>query len=67
MMNCMEATRLISEAQDRRLSLQERMALKLHTSMCSGCRNFSRQAPLLGQAARVYAKGDDTESDDHPR
>lgn len=67
MMNCMEATRLLSEAQERKLSLRERMPLKLHTSMCSGCRNFSRQVPLLRQAARAYAKGECTEPDDHPQ
>ncbi|MDT8399861.1 MAG: hypothetical protein RQ899_14740 [Pseudomonadales bacterium] len=55
MINCEHVTRLSSEQQERRLSLRERLVLKLHTLMCRGCRNFDRQLPLLRQAARHYA------------
>ncbi|MDD2845062.1 MAG: zf-HC2 domain-containing protein [Rhodoferax sp.] len=56
-MNCRQATRLISESQDRPLSLPERMTLKMHVMMCTGCKNFSLQIPFLSQAMKAYAKG----------
>lgn len=59
MMNCQQATRLISESQDRALSLSEKMALKVHVMMCAGCKNFSLQIPFLSQAMKAYAKGVD--------
>jgi hypothetical protein len=57
MMNCQQATRLISESQDRALSLSEKMSLKMHVLMCAGCKNFSLQIPFLSQAMKAYAKG----------
>lgn len=57
MMNCQQATRLISESQDRPLSLSEKLALKMHVLMCAGCKNFSLQIPFLSQAMKAYAKG----------
>lgn len=59
MMNCQETTRLISESQERPLSLPEKLNLKLHVMMCSGCKNFSLQVPFLSQAMRAYAHGQD--------
>lgn len=59
MMNCQQATRLISESQDRTLSLSEKMTLKMHVLMCAGCKNFSLQIPFLSQAMKAYAKGVD--------
>lgn len=58
-MNCLEATRLISESQERSLSLPEKMTLKMHVMMCSGCKNFSLQVPFLGKAMRAYAQWED--------
>ncbi len=57
MMNCQQATRLLSEAQDRELSLKDRAGLKMHVVMCSGCRNFGRQMGTLRDIAQSYAKG----------
>lgn len=59
MMNCLEATRLISESQERRLSVPEKVTLKMHVMMCSGCKNFSLQVPFLGKAMRAYAQWED--------
>lgn len=59
MLNCKKATRLLSESQDRTLAVPERMSLKMHVMMCSGCRNFGKQMHTLRQAARAYAKGED--------
>lgn len=57
MLNCKNVTRLYSESQERTLSLSERMSLKLHVLMCSGCRSFGQQMPILRQVVRAYAKG----------
>jgi predicted anti-sigma-YlaC factor YlaD len=62
MMNCQQATRLLSDARERELSLKERAALKVHVMMCSGCRNFGKQMGILGDIARNYVKGVDGES-----
>lgn len=58
MMNCKQATRLLSDAQERELTLKERVAVKLHVMMCSACRNFGSQMGTLRGLARNYAKGD---------
>ncbi len=57
MMNCQEATRLMSESQERPLALSEKAPLKLHTMMCAGCRNFGEQMKALRVMTRTYAKG----------
>jgi len=59
-MNCHQTTKLLSDAQERTLSWKERLAIRLHISMCSGCRNFAHQMPVLRKIARVYAKSEDS-------
>lgn len=60
MMNCHDATFLSSQSRERKLSFSERMKLRLHVGMCSGCTNFERQLPLLGAAATALAKSTDS-------
>ena len=55
-MICRDATRLMSEAQERPLSITERVSLKLHVIMCSGCHNFKDQMNSLRLMTRAYAK-----------
>ncbi len=64
MMNCQQATKLISESQDRALSLPEKMSLKVHVMICSGCKNFSLQVPFLSKAMKAYAKGINEDTDE---
>lgn len=59
MLNCHEATRLMSEAQERKLSLKEKSALEVHRMMCSGCRNFGKQMQVLHEIAHAYVQGAD--------
>lgn len=54
MLSCKESTRLLSEAQDRKLSLAEKVQLELHLSMCNGCKNFKSQMRFLREACRRY-------------
>ncbi|GIX22662.1 MAG: hypothetical protein KatS3mg121_1445 [Gammaproteobacteria bacterium] len=57
MLSCEETSRLLSEARERRLGWRQRLALRLHLALCSGCRRFGRQLDLLGRAARRYVRG----------
>lgn len=63
MMNCQQATKLISDSQQRALSLPDKLSLKVHVMMCSGCKNFSLQVPFLSKVMKAYAKGLDEGND----
>ncbi len=56
MMNCVEATRLISDAQEHTLSTRDRLALQVHLLLCKGCKNFSLQIPFLRRTMRGYSE-----------
>ena len=43
MLTCKNTSRLISEGQERQLSLKERINLRLHIWMCKNCRRFEKQ------------------------
>jgi hypothetical protein len=58
MLNCKETTGLISQGQDRPLTTVERIRLRLHLLLCSGCRNFNRQLDFLRTALRRYRDRD---------
>ena len=61
MINCQQATRLMSDAQEGKLPLKDRAELKLHLMMCTGCRNFGKQMGVLREIAQAYAKVKDSE------
>jgi hypothetical protein len=54
MLSCKEATRLLSQAQDRRLSYGERIKLRLHLLACVACSRFSRQLAVLRDAVSRF-------------
>ncbi|PHV12740.1 zf-HC2 domain-containing protein [Chitinimonas sp. BJB300] len=56
MMNCKEATRMVSEGLDRDLALGEKLRLQLHLFICDYCRNFSKQGNFLRRAAQSANK-----------
>lgn len=51
-MNCLEATRALSEAQERELALGEQVPLQVHLALCQSCRDFGRQVRFLREAVR---------------
>ncbi len=55
MLNCHDATFLMSQGRERKLTFSERMKVRLHASMCSGCTNFERQLDQLSGAAKAFA------------
>ncbi len=63
MLNCKNATRLMSESQERPLSAMERMLLRLHVMMCSGCHNFKEQIGAMRLMTRTYAKRKNDQAD----
>ena len=57
MLSCKQVAELCSQELDRQLGLGERVSLKTHLMMCSGCSNYRRQMFTLRQLARAYADG----------
>ena len=60
MLTCKEVSRLVSQGLDRRLGFGERIALRVHLMICTGCTNFSRQVAFLRKAVARF--GDPSES-----
>ena len=53
MIDCKEASRLISQNADRHLPLARRLQLRLHLLVCDACTNFSRQVEQLRKGVRA--------------
>ncbi len=53
---CRDVSALVSRAMDARLSLGERLRVRLHLAICDACRRFARQVQLLRWGARQLAK-----------
>nr|WP_290697171.1 zf-HC2 domain-containing protein [Halomonas sp. UBA3074] len=51
MLMCREATGLMSLKQEKVLSLRDKIALRIHLSMCPACRHCARQFDLLHKIA----------------
>ncbi len=47
MLSCVKATELIELKEKAPLSFMEKMQLRMHISMCSGCRNYMKQTHLI--------------------
>lgn len=58
MLSCKQATELMSQEQDRALSVAERIGLRLHVWICAGCHNYRRQMHVLRAACRRFGGGD---------
>jgi predicted anti-sigma-YlaC factor YlaD len=52
MLDCRQASQLISQSLDRNLTLRERFALKLHLFICEFCRQFSQHLQTLHVALK---------------
>ncbi len=57
--NCLQASRLISESMDRPLSIFERAALFFHLLACDFCANYRKQLAFLREAmTRWWGRND---------
>lgn len=54
MVTCKDASRLLSQAQDRRLTLVERLKLRVHLAVCDACTRFSVQLAVMRRAMRQF-------------
>jgi len=50
MLNCKNATMLMSQSQDRPLALTQRISLRFHLLLCSGCNNYNKQMSFIRKA-----------------
>ena len=51
---CREVSELLSQAQERPLTLREKFALYVHLPLCNGCRNFRAQLTFIRRAVQEY-------------
>lgn len=56
--NCKHTSELLSQGQDRSLTLPEKIRLELHLLICERCRIFNRQLAFMRMALRRYRDGD---------
>ncbi len=52
MLSCVKATELMEMKGHVPLGLVKTMQLNIHTAMCSGCRNYMKQAKLIDELLR---------------
>lgn len=62
MLDCRHATLLVSQSMEQRLTLRQRLALRLHLMMCDACTQFRKQLQLLRAAVAQW--GHKVEHDD---
>ena len=55
---CREASQILSAAQDRPLTLREKVALYIHLPICNACRNFRDQLVFMRRAVREFLTRD---------
>jgi hypothetical protein len=58
MINCRQATRLVSQAMDTKLPWHRRLAVRIHLLYCVWCRRYAAQLQLLRKAAKQLPKED---------
>jgi hypothetical protein len=51
---CKDATRVLSQAQERTLSPLERWKLRMHLRICVACQRFERQLAFIRETLRKY-------------
>lgn len=55
---CRETSELLSQAQDRALTMREKLLVHIHLPLCNGCRNFRAQLGFLRRATQEYLHRD---------
>lgn len=58
MLNCKQATALMSQRMDKELGMLQKMGLRFHLMMCGGCRNFGKQMKFLREGCRKFPQRD---------
>ncbi len=55
MLSCKKSSELIDKSQRIELSMRERFLLRMHTSMCDGCKAYQKQSKLLDKILGHFA------------
>lgn len=58
MLNCKEATALMSMGMDEKLSLSQKLGLRLHLLICTGCQNCRKQMAFLREGCLKFMDGE---------
>jgi hypothetical protein len=58
LVSCKEASRLLSQREDRALAFADRIKLALHLSVCIACSRFARQLAIMRKAMARYRSQD---------
>lgn len=66
MLTCRETTSLISQSLDAKLSLRQRIAVRIHLFMCRFCSRFKKQLYFIRDATEWF-NIDDNEGEDIQR
>lgn len=53
-MKCREISALICKGLETHLVINERVAIRLHLLICSGCRNFEKQSRFMQKMSKAY-------------
>lgn len=49
MLSCVKATELMEQKELMPLDLMQKVQLRMHVAMCSGCRNYMKQTVLINK------------------
>jgi len=66
MLTCKQASQVISQSYDCRLSWRERWDLRIHLFICDACVRFARQMRFIRQAMRRFSR-EQAEADEQVR
>ena len=58
MKSCKEVSKLVSQALDRRLTLRERLTVKMHLLICKMCCHYQQQIKFIAAASRKFLQQD---------
>ncbi len=53
-LSCLKATELIEKKLHIKLSVKEKLRLKVHKSMCNACRRYDKQSKIIDNALKNY-------------
>ena len=56
MPNCKRATALISQSMDKKLSILQRISLRLHFIKCERCKRYKKQLSFLRMSSQKMAQ-----------
>ncbi|MCF7863738.1 MAG: zf-HC2 domain-containing protein [Kiritimatiellales bacterium] len=56
MLSCKDVSKLVSDSLDVRLSVRQRVGVRVHLAMCGMCRAYRRQMVLLRRLLPGYAR-----------